>query len=170
MVRPNVTIAPVTYMPRPRTPIKLRKLAGNPGGRPIPEQPEAPPLLDGEAPEFVSRDAREWYERMVPKLRQYIAPSELDHSALVMMACAWSMAVRAERKVAREGLVRDGQRNPAAAIWRDNAALFLSYASRFGLTPSDRARFGIELKAPKTAPGRGATLDGNWDVQDLKLN
>jgi P27 family predicted phage terminase small subunit len=154
----------VEDMGRPRTPIKSRLLAGNPHRRPIPTEPQVPPL-EGSAllEECMSPDAQRWYAKLAPKIREYISPSEVDESALRMMACAWGMAVLAERKVSREGLTRDGHRNPAAAIWRDNAALFLQFASRFGLTPSDRARLGIVEPKP---PRRHSTLDGEWFPED----
>jgi P27 family predicted phage terminase small subunit len=145
-------------MGRPRKPIKTRLLEGNPGKRPIPKELEAPPL-DGSIPEFLSPAARRWYERVVPEIRKYVAPSVLDESALVMLALAWGTAMQAERKLAREGLVLDGHRHPAAAIFRDQCALFAQLAAKFGLTPVDRLRLAVvEPKPPK---GR-STLDGEW--------
>jgi hypothetical protein len=60
-------------------------------------------------------------------------------------------------------LTLDGHRNPAAAIWRDNAALFLQLGAKYGLTPLDRERLGI-VEAPP--PKRRSTLDGEWFPED----
>jgi P27 family predicted phage terminase small subunit len=149
-------------MGRPRTPIATRILDGNPSKRPIPKPLDVPPL-DGSTPENLSPDARHWYERVVPEIRKYIKPSQLDESALVMLAIAWGTTMQAQRQLSREGLTRDGQRHPAAAILRDQAALFMQIAGKFGLTPSDRTRFAVVEPKP---PRRHSTLDGEWFPED----
>lgn len=148
---------------RPRKPSKLRELEGNPGRTPIPKEPEVP-ALDGTAPPWLSKDARVLWNEFIPQIRQWIFASKLDEPLLLFLCGTWGMAMQAQRKLKREGITRDGHKNPAAQIWKDNVSLFLQIGSRFGMTPADRARLfaGEKPKGDEAQAGGRSTLDGDW--------
>lgn len=145
---------------RPPKSSRQRLLEGNPGRRPIPVEPVVP-ALGGGVPTWVPPDARRLWSEFLPRLQTCGFLAEADGPMLFLMCQAWSITMQSLRKLKRQGLTCKGRKNPAGQIWRDNANLFLQIASKFGMSPVDRARlFGGQ---PPDDPG--STLDGNWHRQ-----
>ncbi len=148
---------------RPRKPSRQRLLEGNPGRRPIPVEP-ALPVLGGGIPDWLPADAGKLWSEFFPKFQNCIFTSELDGPMIALLCSTWDLSMRSLRKLQREGLTRNGRKNPAATIWRQNVGLFMQIASRFGMSPADRARL-FAGHGPEKDPG-GDTLDGNWKPYD----
>lgn len=141
---------------RPPKPAALKRLDGNPGKRPIANEPEPtkgapkpPPALRGEA-------LAEW-GRIVPELDALGLLAKVDRGYLVAYCEAWSSFDAAREVVAELGPLvegRDGNlvKNPAAQIMKDSADMMLKFGSRFGLSPVDRARLSVSEPEEDSGP------------------
>jgi hypothetical protein len=146
-------------MGRPRTSVETRILNGNSRKRPIPKEP-AIPTWDGQRQlnvEFSSPYARDFYENFAPHLQKWL--TKADEPNLILLAETW-------------GRLMDSMRGPAKGkdnFWRISQQ-FISLSSRFGLTPTDRLRLGVEAKTSE-GPGSAARPAGRQLVYDgPKLN
>jgi P27 family predicted phage terminase small subunit len=146
---------------------KERRLDGNPGRRPIHNEPDLPKWIGDGLPPYAPKEAQAFYEMFVPQLKLMLVAAKIDEPAIVLMCASWGLSMKALSKVARaitkrgrnRGKADKAVRNPAHSVWNDNVKIFLSLASRFGMTPADRARlFG----GPTKKEEEGDTLDGNW--------
>lgn len=146
---------------RPRKPTAQRILEGNPGKRRLPEEPDIPPST-GETPSFIPREAKVLYEEFLPQLGTVMGITKADEPAAILLASTWGIAMKALRKLEREGLVIEGTKNPAAQIWKDNAALCMQMLSKFGMSPVDRARLFASVQQKEEVAGEFSTLDGDW--------
>lgn len=145
---------------RPRKSSAVRILEGNPGRRPIPKEPGIP-RWDGADPEMLPPIAQDFYRSFAPRIREFVPATKLDEPAIVLMSSTWGLAMTALESLQTNGLTLGKRKNPAAQSWRENVSLFLQIASRFGMTPSDRAR--LFAGAPKKPVDQLAdTLDGAW--------
>lgn len=152
--------------PKPR---EMRVIEGGVGKggrdrshRPAKESPKYAPLTE-HPPEWLPREAKaEWRRLMgefsrIPNLVQ-----RPDRAALIAWCQEWARYVAAARDVnergtvilAEEGESKDGRvlyvkpiKNPHVQIARDSLTQLIALASRFGLTPGDRARLNIDQKA-----------------------
>lgn len=149
---------------RPRKPTAQRILEGNAGKRPIPKEPVIPPS-DGEPPSFLPKEAKALYEEFLPNLATVMGITKADEPAAILLASTWGVAMKALRKLEREGLVIEGTKNPAAQIWKDNVALCMQMLSKFGMSPVDRARLFANVQAKEEIAGEQSTLDGSWKLQ-----
>ena len=129
-------------MARPRTPTAKLKLHGTYNvtrhrGRKDEPQPEGKPVRPDDMPE----DAQHHWDTVVSRLVKLGIATDNDSEALHEMCLWWAIM----RELHRE----DGNRNErwqyrlanATKVWRD-------YASRFGMTPADRAK--LELNGNTT--------------------
>jgi P27 family predicted phage terminase small subunit len=95
-----------------------------------------------ERPTDLSPEARKHWDQVVPKLIDAQVATAIDAAALVQMCESWAEVV-ASRKVKVPAYDLDGRRkrqmmiNGALKAWRD-------LASRFGLTPVDRAKLEVD--------------------------
>lgn len=127
-------------------PAALKELKGNPGNRPIKEEPKVsmgapkpPSDLKGEA-------FAEW-SRIVPDLDRAGLLAKVDRAYLVGYCEAWAQFCEAREELHANGTLivgRDGGlvRNPAAMVMKDSLDMMLKYGAKFGLSPIDRARLG----------------------------
>ena len=122
-----------------REPSNLRVLKG---GKPNPGEP-VPGDLPVSPPKHLSPAAREEWDRLAPDLQRKGLLTGWDVEAFAIYCEAVAGRHIARRLVDDEGLLVEGRggmvRNPAFQLWRDQAMLTLTAASRFGLSPSDRA-------------------------------
>ncbi|BEP14802.1 phage terminase small subunit P27 family [Acidothermaceae bacterium B102] len=137
-------------MPTPAKPTALKLLAGNPGQRPLnndpvpPEGELVPPAYWAESdPEALA----EW-ERVLPILIKMRLATVADRTALIGYCEQWSLYLTANELVRSQGLLIVGQkgndvRNPAVQIARDALAMVKVFCTEFGLTPSARSRISI---------------------------
>ena len=133
-------------------PTNLKRLAGNPGHRPLNEHEPQSQAASTRAPRGrLPVEGKRLWRYLAPRLAELGLLTEMDTTALEMMCLHYATAVQAERLIRREGLVTTGVRgglvkHPAVQILRDSSTAFRQYAEQFGLTPSSRAR--IELPMP----------------------
>lgn len=131
-------------------PTVMKKLAGNPGKRPLNQNEPQPPVPDKvpRAPRFLNRYAkREWY-RMLKILLPIGLYTEVDLAALAMYCQAFGRWVIAELKVQEQGLIRETDKGyEYKSVWRSEADKAMEQMRKllpeFGLTPSSRARLSI---------------------------
>jgi P27 family predicted phage terminase small subunit len=133
---------------RPPKPTELKKLAGNPGKRPLNEnEPKPKPVLPKKPTHLPAEAARFWREH-VPRLVELGVVTEVDGPALAMMATHYALAREAAKVLKRDGILVLDERglerkHPLLQVMRDNSAAFRAYAVQFGLTASARARLTI---------------------------
>jgi len=108
-----------------------------------PGEPQKPTDLDGAAGEF--------WDRWVPHLVALGVAKEIDTPALEQMCFWWGRAKDLRRllqKISKAALTKEYFRVQVLAAQADKT--FNQVASRFGLTPADRARLRSELpQAPR---------------------
>lgn len=92
-------------MPNPSKPIALKRLAGNPGRRPLPETTPSTGDSAPEMPSFLRGDARREWRRIVPELEQRGILARIDLAVLAMYCGAWGRYVEAEKMVKKHGAV-----------------------------------------------------------------
>lgn len=131
-------------------PTELKKIQGNPGKRPLNKQ-EPKPKTPVKRPRGLTGIRRRFWDEHADELERLGILTGVDVPAMRLMLEAYSFAIEAAAELRFEGFTvegRDGaKKNPTAQVWRDNALLFKSLATEFGMTPSARAR----LKLPEEA-------------------
>lgn len=145
---------PVGRRPKPTA---LKRLAGNPGKRPLNarepqprmELPERPTWLTGEA-------AREW-KRVVEELYAVGLLTVVDRAALEGYCVAYGRWVDAEKRLKKEGLVIPTKagglmQNPYLSVANRAMDEMRKWMNEFGMTPSSRTR----VQAPQA---KEMTLD-----------
>lgn len=154
--------------PKPE-PAALRLVKGNPGRRPIPEEPQLD--ADGEEaplpPAFLSKEAVEEWNRIVGRLHSTGLMSHADVAALSAYCQAFGRWRQAEEayKVFSEQDDTPGDsliikaasgntvKNPLVAIANEAMADCIRYATEFGMTPSARMR----VSKPAASKGKGSS-------------
>lgn len=133
-----------------REPTKLKLLKGNPGKRALPKYEPQPPQLDTFAPPPTLSDAaRPIWERNAPVLVTLGILTVSDVDAFAVLCEAIAEHERATREIATGGYtVTSDKGNVLQSPWvgiRHRAAdVIAKYASRFGMTPSDRASLDVK--------------------------
>ena len=141
-------------------PTAVKKLAGNPGKRPLNANEPRPPIPESTpyAPRHLNREAKKEWRRLTGILMDLGLYTEIDRAALAMYCQAWGRWVAAERHLAVEGEMLTSQngyvyQNP----WRHEANKAQDQMRRmmteFGMTPSSRSRFNLpgEQEGPSLA-------------------
>ena len=135
----------------PPKPTVLKKLAGNPGCRPLNEyepQPRQPTRLP-RVPRHLNKEGKREWRRIVRELRGIGLYTVVDRAALAMYCQAWGRWVEAERMLAETGLVDKTThgnviQNPYLGIANRAWEQLRKMLPEFGLTPASRSR--IEVK------------------------
>jgi P27 family predicted phage terminase small subunit len=118
-------------------------------------------------PDWLTDEARELWEALVPPLAQRGVATEIDAAELAAM-CDWWKRYRQACRALDD--ISDRQSNTyyrtqilAGAAWKN----FSSAASRFGLNPSDRAklRLGVEPRADDLLTFAHGSNDQGLDSQ-----
>jgi len=136
-----------------KEPTKLRLLKGNPGKRALPRnEPEPPPLPTINPPEYLSQAGRVVWERNAPVLIALNILTQADADTFATLCEALAEHHEATKKIEDEGFTtRSDKGNLLQSPWvgiRHRAAdVIAKYASRFGMTPSDRVALAIEKPA-----------------------
>ena len=141
---------------RKPTPINLRLIKGNPGKRPIPEEPKPPPAVP-DKPDWLDEEASKEWDRVVPQLMALGILSRLDRAILVAYCTAWSNVLRLSQELEDVGWwIPTGEggrkRNPAAASFREACERLQKTAAEFGMTPSSRVRLAVPGAAEELDP------------------
>lgn len=126
-------------------PTELKRLAGNPGKRPLPSRDRLPGPADLKAPKgHLPREGWLLWNRLAPRLSDMKLFSELDRQALEMLCLHYAYACKAERTLREQGILSFGSmgqlvKHPAHQVLMDHSKAFLRYATEFGMTPSSLA-------------------------------
>jgi len=151
-------------MGRKNKPTNLKILEGNPGKRRIKSEPQPPACLP-EPPSHLDAYALEEWNRVAEGLNAMRIFTIVDCAALAAYCGAYSRWRTAEEQIKRRiekangdllaGLIdktSNGNiiQNCLIGIANKAAADMVRYASEFGMTPSARARLGVEAQKPKS--------------------
>ncbi|MFC0434557.1 phage terminase small subunit P27 family [Kutzneria buriramensis] len=140
-------------------PTALRVLHGDRKDR-INQTEPTPPETEIVPPEWLSPDARAAWDRLAPTLIQRGVLTAWDLDAFVVLCEALGRYKTATKLVNGSALLVPAGSglgpNPALRVQADAERIFLTYAARFGLTPSDR-------QALKTETGGDAHTNGGAD-------
>lgn len=135
---------------RPPAPTNLKLLRGDDKKNPqrINRNEPTPPEVEVTPPEDLSDGARAVWDRLAPGLIAAGVLTAWDIDAFTMCCISLVNYHKARKLVDGSALLVQGANglvaNPALKVLRDSEASFVTYASRFGLTPSDRAKIKIE--------------------------
>jgi P27 family predicted phage terminase small subunit len=142
----------------PRTETKVLKMRGTwrgdrHGGQQEPEYESLEELP--EPPGFFDPIAVYEWERIGPSLIEKRVLTAMDLAAFSGYCLNVARMVKAERLVAKEGLVVDGpmgeKAHPAVMIARQSEAEVLKFAKEFGITPASRTRVSVPQDDVKPA-------------------
>lgn len=139
-------------MPGPApTPTALKILAGNPGKRPLNENEPQPEPAIPSAPDHLSDEARQEWERVVPELFALGLLSHVDRAALAAYCAAYGRWVEAERMIREHGMTQlspNGyvQQSPHLSIANKALAQMKAFLTEFGMTPSSRSKVAAQPK------------------------
>ncbi|MCZ7554744.1 MAG: phage terminase small subunit P27 family [Anaerolineales bacterium] len=126
-----------------RKPTALKKLAGNPGGRKLPPEPELPKDMP-ECPKHLCPEAKREWARVSGELHDAGLLLRVDRSALAGYCTFYARCAQAERHLAKHGLtvmtpngfeVVSPWVGIANRAWVNMRAFMLE----FGMTPSSRS-------------------------------
>ena len=149
---------------RPPKPTRLRVLEGNPGRRPLPANEPQPTRRAPPMPEHLGAEARGEWKRVAPKLAELGVLTEVDRTTLAAYCQAWDRLVKAERELAKNGMVtarKDGYLlvSPWVTIANQASKEMRAYAVEFGLTPAARSRLHIKPPEDDADSKAKATLE-----------
>jgi P27 family predicted phage terminase small subunit len=154
-------------MPNPPVPFPLKVLRGNPGKRPLPNepQPSRPPTCPDPPPFITGYAADEWWT-VAPELHALGLLTRIDVPALAAYCASyagWRQASESLARMAANDPITNGQmiktkygeavQNPLVSIARKHAADLVRYASEFGIGPLARTRISVGPNTPKP-PGK----------------
>ncbi len=143
-------------MPSPNPlPANVKQLRGrhdgvDSGGRPIPEVPAFDRGQIPEKPDDLGPEGSKLWDLCIRDLVKLNLTKELDGEALHEMCLCVSRYHLAVKRYAEFGMVEDNpktgmpHKSPWVTIAQDAAKEYLSWCSRFGLTPSDEIRLAKE--------------------------
>ncbi|MFA5558762.1 MAG: phage terminase small subunit P27 family [Methanofastidiosum sp.] len=134
---------------RKNKPKAIKILEGNPGKRPLSNEPMPEKILLS-CPEYLKKDKiafNEW-NRIAPELYKLGLLTIADKVSLEIYCSQYSIYRKALDEISKEGLVttniRKGNKaNPQLAIAREAAKIIKAIAIEFGLTPSSRGRISL---------------------------
>jgi P27 family predicted phage terminase small subunit len=129
-----------------------KKLAGNPGNRPINEnEPQFKKPKTTRAPVGLPKEVNAFWRKYAVELIERGVMTGQDIPAFLMMANHYTTAQKCFDLIQKLGLAVEDKngslrKNPLLQVARDNSTSFRLYANEFGLTPSARTR--LEIPAP----------------------
>ena len=142
---------------RPKKPLELLKLLGNPGKRPLPTDTPQPEKLYNipEAPAHLDLIGKEIWEYLSPRLTKCGILTEVDLYTLENCCVALSVARRAAEELQRanslifqaqneDGSLKSIHKSPFLAIWREALSEFDRNGAKLGLSPAERAKLHIK--------------------------
>lgn len=138
---------------RPRKAIKQRVLEGSlPVSAALMENLLDPAMFV--CPEHLLAEGQEEFTRLLPHMRRAGYEKQIYFANYVAMCQAWGFAQAAAKRITvgnmleldEHGVTR---KNPAFQIIKDQMVIYNTIASKFGLSPADRAKIGSEMDAPK---------------------
>ncbi len=141
-------------MATPRKPAALKRLAGNPGRRPIREDFDAGKLERVPSPPaWMGAETKAFYRRAGRDLVDLGLLARVDVPALIAMAVQWGRWVQAERELTTRGPVivtAHGAQvvNPWLTVCNRAFDRFVALLSQFGGTPVSRTKLSLDKADP----------------------
>jgi P27 family predicted phage terminase small subunit len=144
-------------MGRKPKPTAAKRLAGNPGKRPLNENE---PQYDGapEMPDHLPAEAKAEWQRRVPEMSRQGVVTDHDAAVLCAYCEAWARYVKASKNVQKYGEVivspktNTAYASPHLHILTAAEKQMVTYAAELGLTPSARSR--VTATPPKAQDGK----------------
>lgn len=129
-----------------------RQLNGNARRTPLPKaNGHARSAVNLVCPDWVSQEAKDFWQRMVPQLIRDKVVDDRDWPALVNMCQAWAEFQVATKVIEAEGRIYEmnGAKCMHPAVKMQMAALKTvnSFMEKFGLQPTTRARLPVSVDA-----------------------
>jgi len=130
-------------------PTSMKRLAGNPGKRPLSEEPQpSVPEHTPYVPRHLNEEGKREWRRIVNVLLDLGLYTVLDRAALAMYCQVWGRWLEAERKLAKEGLILKSDKgnlyqNPWLHVANKAWEQMRKVLAEFGLTPSSRVRLSV---------------------------
>ena len=134
---------------RPR-PTALKRLAGNPGRRPLNKREPKPKAGVPEMPAEMPLEARAEWNRIAPILVKMGVLTMADGPALAAYCKLHALVLKADRAIADFGIVfahvdeKNGvatlKKNPAVSVRAEALRLVKAFLLEFGLTPASRSK------------------------------
>jgi P27 family predicted phage terminase small subunit len=145
-------------------PTALKRLAGNPGCRPL-NHKEPKPKGVPTCPSHLSKEAKKEWRRVSKELLACGLLTSIDRAALAAYCTTYARWVEAELNIQKHGLVvrtQNGNAIPNPYVGIANRALDLmhKFEIEFGMTPSSRSR--LSAVPPSQA-------DDEWDAWDAEM-
>jgi len=157
---------------RKTIPSEKKRLAGNPGKRPLPAETRKAKLDAGAPSEWLDAEAKAEWRRVIDELRRLGTFTVLDRAALEGYCRTYSLWVKTHKQIAElPGLVVKSPSGhpmevPHLTIARKLGEDMRRWAVEFGMTPSSRASlFGSEYEPPKPSANDPAALTAVENVQ-----
>lgn len=152
-------------MTRGRRPLPsaVHKLNGNPGKRKAPAREPRPKAGLPSAPAELGKEGRLEWERVGAELLTLGLVSAVDRAALAGYCFAWERALKAQRKLKREGETITTTRgnviqHPSLGIYNRAMKQLREFAIEFGMTPAARRRV-------ESTPPNGGERTGEGDAE-----
>jgi P27 family predicted phage terminase small subunit len=152
--------------PTPTQTLKLRGswLVNNRKGEPQPEKSRP------NYPDWISDNAKEAWEQLIPQLEQMGVLTHIDGMSLTVLCQTWSVWRKAVEFINKHGEVypiKDGEGNvkcfmpfPQVALMHTTAITLDKYFSAFGLDPASRSRITINGKKEENDKGKDRFFAG----------
>lgn len=152
-------------------PTALKKLAGNPGKRPLNQrEPKLEPRMLS-VPRFLSEEAKAEWRRVVHELYDAGLLTAADRAILTAYCHAWGMFVKAEKELKGQTLVLESSngnkyQNPLVGIVNKARYDVKRFAAEFGMTPAARSK--VQAEAPEEPDELESLLFGGKNVRVQK--
>jgi len=141
---------------RPRTPTRMKELAGNPGKRPLNGAEPRPKKKRPPCPKHLQGEARKEWNRMAKQLFELGLLTQVDRAALAAYCQAWADWVRAHEELAQGSMITVTEKgypvlNPWWSVATTAAKQMKSFLTEFGMSPGSRSRLNVgENERPAT--------------------
>jgi P27 family predicted phage terminase small subunit len=136
---------------RPSKPAALKELAGNPGTRPIQNEPEFKQVEIPKCPTHLKGEARKEWKRVSQELYEAGLLGKVDRAALAAYCDAYAQWVEASKTLQSEKLVLTSPngymyQNPWLSIANKAKADMTKFMNEFGMTPASRKKVSVNAK------------------------
>lgn len=138
-------------------PTHLKVLAGNPGKRPLNQDEPQPDKRFPPCPERLQGKAREAYEQFAAQLAGCRVGTQLDATALELLAESYAAHAEAAAQVAKNGPVWIERQEPGKlpkfayspfwVVMKHEHKKLVALLTEFGMTPSSRSRVQVAGKS-----------------------
>lgn len=141
-------------------PVEQRRREGNLNKDRLPEPISIGGPQPPTAPDDLPPEAQQLWDEVVDRLHVAGVIDKVDGAALQALCVQWARAERARQVIAVEGMFAKGStgqlvEHPALGVERAAHAMFLRFATEYGLTAAARARIVVAL----VGAGRGGQVD-----------